>query len=134
MATPKILSTVKITGYDFDPNATSAQNVGFVDMRDYTDLAVAVQRTVGTSAMTLKIVGSHVAAGTNPVDLAVKTFTAGQPDAVGDVVFLEALAAGYRYLSAVVSVATGTDEAVVTYIQAGARFSFDGLTDDIIAT
>jgi hypothetical protein len=128
---------VKITGYDFDPNATSVTDVGWVDMRDFSDLVVAVQRTIGTSAMTLTINGSAAANGSSAAVIATKTFTAGQPDAVADLVFLEVLAEQinpYRYVSAVISVATGTDEAVVTYIQAGARFPADGLTADIIAT
>jgi hypothetical protein len=38
-----------------------------------------------------------------------------------------------RYVSANIALNTSTDECVVTYIQAGGRFTHDGLTADIIA-
>jgi hypothetical protein len=128
-----------LTSYDFDPDATTATNVAFVDMRDFSGLLVQVFRTIGTSVMTLKVVGSAASDGSNPIDIKTKTFTAGQPDAVGDYVSLdvtdnEILAASetIRYVSAVVSVATGTDEAVVIYLREGKNKRAD-LTTDLIS-
>lgn len=145
MSSPnKLSSEIKVTGYDFDPDATTATEIGWVDMRDFDSLLVAIQRTVGTSALTLKIMGNPASnGGGTDVDIVSKTFAA-QPDAVGDIAFLEtdareiaqkAAAAGVvgvRYVTAVVSAATATDEAVVTYIRRGKR-QYDGLTSDIIA-
>ena len=141
----KILSSLKITAYDFDPNATTATDVSFVDMRDLYSLCVMVFRTVGTSTMTLTIVANTDSDGGGDEEtIATKTFTAGQPDAVGDYVFLEVLAEqirtsgdsndeALRYVSAKISFETATDEAVVAYI-AKPRFKFDGLSADLIST
>ena len=141
----KQLSERKVTMYDFDPDATAATAVGWVDMRDFSKLLVCVMRTIGTSVMTLTIDANTASdGGGDNVTISTKTFTAGQPDAVGDTVFLEIIASqiaqkasedgkDYRYASAAISVATGTDEAVVTYVQDGARFAGDGLTADLIA-
>jgi hypothetical protein len=135
----KLTEQLKVTGYDFDPDATTATAIAWVDMKEYCSLLVSFQRTVGTSALTFIIQGSASSNGASPVT--VKTITlAAQPDAVGDIVFGEAdvndmLAAGtdLRYLSATFTFATGTDEGAITYIQGNAKHKETGLTADIVA-
>lgn len=141
----KYSSAAAVTAYDFDPDATVETDVGFVDMRGYEGIQVMLFRTIGTSVATLTIVANSVIGGTgDEAVIATKTFTAGQPDAVGDYVFLEALSSqiaqassdnGYalRFASAKVSFATGTDEGVVTYIRHKPRVKYSGLTADVIS-
>lgn len=139
----KLMSEIKITQYDFDPDSTESTAVGWVDMRDFSKLLVGFFRTVGTSNITLLIKAATSAAGANAQTIVTKTISA-QPNAVGDYVFLECLAeqiaqvaatSGYalRYVSAYVSFATNTDEGVVTYVQGGPRFAYDGLTADYVS-
>jgi len=139
----KLMSEIKITQYDFDPNTTDSTAVGWVDMRDFSKFLVAFFRTVGTSNITLLIRAATNNAGANVQTILTKTIAA-QPDAVGDYVFEECLAeqiaqvaatSGYalRYVSAYISFATNTDEGVVTYVQGGARFKYDGLTADYVS-
>lgn len=141
----KIRSRVKVTSYDFDPDATTATDVAWVDMRDFAVLLIQFFRTVGTSALTFKILANTQADGSGQ-DVEVKTVTlAAQPDAVGDYVFAEVTAqeiaqaaadagvAGARYVSASLAFATATDEGVVTYIRSEPRFAHDGLTADSVA-
>ena len=93
MDNDKLLSTLKMTFYDFDPNATSLTDIAWVDMRDIYSFLVVFFRTVGTSDVVLNIVANTTDDGTgDEAIIATKTFTAGQPNAVGDYVFLEALA------------------------------------------
>lgn len=135
----KLTEQLAQTAYDFDPDATTATAIAWVDMREYESLLVAFVRTIGTSALTFIIQGSASSNGASPVT--VKTITlAAQPDAVGDVVFGEAdtndlLAAGtdLRYLSATLTVATGTDEGVVLYTLGNAKFKEAALTADVVA-
>lgn len=149
MASPqgseKIFSHMKIKSFDFDPDGTSAVDVGWEDMQNFGLFGVEFFRTIGTSVVTLAILANAQSnGGGTDVTVKTKTFTA-QPDAVGDQVFLECTAeevkqeandagvSGVRYVSASVSFATGTDEAVVTYFFAHPRFAYDQLTADIIA-
>lgn len=139
----KLMSEIKITQYDFDPDSTASTAIGWVDMRDFSKLLVGFFRTIGTSDITLLIKGATSSAGANAQTIVTKTISA-QPNAVGDYVFLECLAeqiaqvastSGYalRYVSAYVSFATNTDEGVVTYVQGGPRFAYDGLTADYVS-
>jgi hypothetical protein len=140
MSANKTLTKNLITMYDFDPDATTATAVGFVDMRDYSGLTVAYWKTVGTGALTSLIIqGSTASNGAAPVTVATKTI-ASDPDAVGDYVFFEIdeddiaqAGAGLRYVSATIALGTSTDEAVVTYIRTGAKFAGDGETADVVA-
>jgi hypothetical protein len=141
----KITSEVKVLQYDFDPDATTATDIGWVDMRDYFKILVSFFRTVGTSDLTLTILANTASDGSgDEATIVSKTFTAGQPNATGDYVFLEALASqvaqqgsedskDYRYVSANCTVDTGTDEGVVSYIL-DPRYCRDGLTADLIST
>lgn len=140
----KLASEIAVTHYDFDPDATAATAVGWVDMRDFSKMMVSFFRTIGTSAMTLTIKAAPAASETNAQTIVTKTVSS-EPDAVGDYLFLECLAdqiaqvaatSGYalRYVSAYVSFATATDEGVVTYIRGGSRFAGEGLSADNIAS
>lgn len=131
-----------ITAYDLDPDATTTTDVAWVDMRDYTRLAVMFFRTVGTSDITLSVLGNSAAnGGGSDVTVKTKTLTSVQPNAVADYTFLEvsedeivtASESGARYLSANVSFATSTDEGVVVYIRHGAKHPQAGNTADSIA-
>jgi hypothetical protein len=144
MDNDKLMSEIQVKQYDFDPNATTATAVAWVDMKGFTKFLVAFFRTVGTANATLSIQASAAAAGTNAETIVSKTFTAGQPNALAYHVFLEclseqvaAIAAStgkdLRYVSAVISLATNTDEGVVTYILGGPRFAYDGLTADYVS-
>jgi len=87
----KLMSEIKITQYDFDPDSTESTAVGWVDMRDFSKFLVGFFRTVGTSNITLLIKAATSAAGANAQTIVTKTISA-QPNAVGDYVFLECLA------------------------------------------
>lgn len=139
-----LLANLAITQYDFDPDATTATEIAWVDMNEFKSLAVSFFRKVGTSAITFKIMGNSASDGSGTdVDIKTKTMTDIQPDAVGDYSWLTvnedeiATAAGaagedVRYLTAVVSVATGTDEGVVTYVREAKHRKLN-LTADKIA-
>ena len=132
-----------VTGYDFDPDATTATYIDHIDAQDVDALLVKFQRTVGTSALTFLIVGNTLVDGSG-TDTTIKTITlAAQPNAVGDIAFgevtcgeiLQAAAdAGVeiRGLSAVLTFATGTDEGAVSYIVKSKHTKLNN-TADIVA-
>lgn len=129
--------------YDFDPDATSATDVGWYDAQDIDSLVVQFIRTVGTSALTFTIIGNTAADGSG-TDSAIKTITlANQPNAFLDTAFGEvtrgeilqaATTAGreIRGVSAALTFATGTDEAIVNYIIKPTHVIKDN-TADIVA-
>jgi len=134
----KLKTELAVKSYDFDPGATTETVIAWVDMRDFGNFLVSFFRTIGTGAVTLSIKASTVAAGTSPVTV-VTHAVASEPNAVGDQIFLEcgindilSAGSGLRYVSAVVSVATGTDEGVVTYVRGNGCKAAD-LTADVIA-
>lgn len=141
MQSQKIGSRMLVSHYDFDPDATTATDIAWVDMRDFGRFLCSFFRTVGTSALTLTILANSESDGSGTdVELKSKTFTAGQPNALGDYVFLECTAqemaaAGtdLRYITANCTVATGTDEGVVTYIRSDPRFAYEDLSADVIS-
>jgi hypothetical protein len=141
----KLGANLKVKSFDFDPDATSATDIGWEDMRDFDCLLVSFVRTIGTSNVTLKVLANaDSAGGGTDVTVSTKTVSA-QPDAVGDQIFLEinaqevteaARAAGIegvRYVSANMSFATATDEGVVTYIFGASHRPQKDLTADIVA-
>lgn len=142
-ASQKLLSNLKVTHYDFDPDATTATDVAWVDMRDYENFAASFFRTVGTGGITYKILANAKADGSG-TDVVIKQGSA-VPDAAGDYAFLECTAeeiaqeaadagvSGARYVSLNITFATATDEGVVTYIRGGARHAGKDLTADSIA-
>lgn len=137
----KLSSEINVTQYDFDPGATTETDIAWVDMRDYGTFMAGFFRTIGTGAATLKILANSASNGSGTdVEIKSKTLTSAEPDAVGDTTWIECTAeeiagagANLRYVTASVSVATGTDEAVITYVRGQPRFSRDGLTADVIA-
>jgi hypothetical protein len=141
----KFMSRNAMTLYDFDPNATTATDIAWVDMRDYEGIVFAFFRTIGTSATTLAVHANSASdgSGTDAV-IVTKTLTAAEPNAVGDYTFQEVSAeqianaqtsttGKLRYVTLVLSFATGTDEGVVVYNRWGAKHAASGLTADSIA-
>lgn len=140
----KISSVSKAMMFDFDPNATTATAVSWQLMKNFQNFLAMVMRTIGTSTATLTINAATDASGTNSVVVATKTFAA-QPDAVGDYVYLEISAEdvaqkaadnskNYTHVSAVVSFETNTDEAAVTYVFSGSRYTNGNGTEDYVTT
>lgn len=120
-----ITERFKVTLYDHDPDATSAVDVAWVDMTNASRLLIGFFRTIGTSALTFTVLGNSASNGSG-TDRTIKTvtLTGVQPDAVGDYTFVEvsreeciAINEDIKYVSANLTLATGTDEAVVVYIK-----------------
>lgn len=140
MSANKTLTQNAITFYDFDPDATTATDVAWVDMRDYSGLTVAYYKTVGTGSLTSLIIQCSASSnGASPATVATKTISS-DPNAVGDYVFFEIdeddiaqALDGARYVTATIALATSTDEALVTYIRTGAKFAGDGESADTVA-
>ena len=127
----------KILGFDFDPGVTSLVDIGWESFANFGSFLVMFFRTIGTGATALNIL-SNTAADGSGTDFEVKanTYVGGEPDLTGDYVFDECLAEecnGNIGISAQVSVATGTDEAVIIYVMGRPRFSQLDLTADSIA-
>lgn len=130
---------------DFDPDVSTEVEVKWVDMANFKSLLVGFMRTIGTSDLTLRFLANTASNGSG-TDVAVKTITiSAQPNAVGDYLWAEcsdnevaaaaasAGVAGVRYLTAVASVATDTDEGVFYYERGRAAYPQEGLTADSIA-
>lgn len=141
----KFIANNKVTHYDFDPGATSLTDIAWVDMRDFESFTASFFRTIGTSAVVFHILANSASDGSG-TDVNIKTHAVGsEPDAVGDYLFLSCTAeevaqeasdagvANARYVTAQVSVATGTDEGVITYILSGANRPTLNLTADSVA-
>jgi hypothetical protein len=115
---------LKVTHYDFDPDATTATDIAWVDVTNINRLLISFFRTIGTSALTFTILGNAQSNG-GGTDRTIKSITlSSQPDAVGDYAFGEVtreeiIAANedIKYVSANLTFATGTDEGVVTYVR-----------------
>lgn len=140
VATEKLTANIAVTHYDFDPNATTATDIAWVDMRNFGHFLCSFFRTIGTSNVTFKILANSASDGSGQ-DVEVKAHAVGsQPDAVGDYLFLEctaaeiaALGSNLRYVTASVSVATNTDEGVVTYVRGLPRNAYADLSADTVA-
>lgn len=139
----KLRSGLIVKPYDFDPDATSATDIGWYDAQDIDCLLVQFIRTVGTSDLTFTIIGNTAADGSG-TDSAIKTITlAAEPNAFLDTAFGEvtrgeimqaAATAGreIRGVSAALAFGTGTDEGVVNYIIKPTHVKKDN-TADIVA-
>lgn len=141
----QILSTeLYIKGYDFDPDATTATDIGWIDFSKYESAIFSFFRTVGTSNLTMKVIANTASDGSGTDDYVIKavTFTA-EPNALGDNAFVEITAdevayaaaqagVALRYVSLSLAVATATDEGVATYI-CKPKTKAKGTTSDIIA-
>lgn len=140
VATEKLTANVAVTHYDFDPNATTATDIAWVDMQNFGHFMCSFFRTIGTANVTFAILANTASDGSG-TEVTVKSHAVGsQPDAVGDYLFLEctaaeiaALGSNLRYVSASVSVATNTDEGVVTYIRGLPRNAHADLSVDTVA-
>jgi hypothetical protein len=126
-----------VTVYDFDPDASTAVDVAWVDMLDYDELTVIAIRTIGTGAVDGFTILSNPTLTGGGTDVEVKTHaTATEPDAIADFVVLSCRSdelGGNRYASANLELATDTDEFIVVYIRSKARYPRRALTADIIA-
>lgn len=136
----RLLSRFKITGYDLDPDATTATDTGWVTAKGLRSLVVKIQRTVGTGNLTsFKILGNTAADGTG-TDVELKAHAvASEPNAAGDYLFLEVcggeISSANESIVAVsgnVALGTGTDEMAVTYIAEYDR-AYDGQTADYVS-
>lgn len=143
-ASDKLLSNLAVTHYDFDPDATTATEIAWVDMRDFESIAVSFFRTVGTGTLSMTIIANAASDGSG-TDVTIKADPSLSPDATGDYIFLECTAeeiaqeaadAGVdnvRYVTAVCTFGTGTDEGVVTYIRGNPKRAYDSLSSNSIA-
>lgn len=124
---PALLSEeLTVTAYDFDPDVSTAVDVGWVDMSEYDSIMVVAVRAVGTgNTSAFKLLGNTAANGSG-TDVTIKTVTiSSEPNLVGDFVVVEAtkeeiVAAsenGCRYVSGNLTLATATDEFQVVYIR-----------------
>lgn len=106
-------------------------------MRDISNLAMVVMKTVGTGAISLvEIVASTSSDMSSPV--VIKSSAVTDADAVGDQVALEINAAEVsdkgdtlRYVAGRLTQATAGDEACVAYVAQG-RHSYDEKTPDSV--
>ena len=143
-ASQHFLANNLITMYDFDPDSADAQDVAWVDMRDYREFTLVFFRTVGTSALdTFNIIANADSAGGGS-DVIIKTYSGDAPNAAGDTAYLSCTAEeiadlgrqnslDLRYVSASLEFATNTDEAFVTYIRSQPRFGYLDQTANAIS-
>lgn len=143
----KIASTHAIESYDHDPGATAAVVTSpdggttkrYVALRDFAGFGVIAKPTVvgGNGITLLEIVGATDSSGTN--ETVVLAHAASVTDNLNEYVWLEVTAeqvnevgraAGYAFthVAARLTMATGTDEACVTYIRWPARRAYRDLT------
>lgn len=143
--TQHILSNNWIKSYDFDPGGTSAVDVGWVDCRGYGHYAFHVFKSVGTGNVSaLSILGNTTTTGSG-TDVTIKSKTISvQPANVGQGIFIEVsadevnaagVAAGVDIvgISASVTLQTGTDECVVTYIFSEPKHAYKNLSADYLS-
>lgn len=139
----QIKANLEVTAYDFDPGATSLTDIAWVDMSDSVSIMIGFFRTVGTAATVLNVIGNPESDGSGTdVTIKSKTLTSAEPNAVGDYTWIEVTESEIaeadktlgtvRYVTANISVATGTDEAVIIYMRK-AKHSKLNLTADNIA-
>ena len=143
----KIASMNAIESYDHDPGGTSAVVTSpdggtterWVAMRDYEFFGVLAKPTVvgGNGITLLEIVGATDDAGSDIEVILAHAATVA--DSLNDYVWLEVTAAqinevgkaaghNFTHVAARLTMATGTDEACVTYIRTGAKRAQRDLT------
>jgi len=143
VAVDKLFTRTKITTY-LSGDASTATDIGWVDLRDYGGFAataVAAALT-GVGVTQFDIIGNAESDGSG-TDVEIKSHPLGTaPDAANDLVVLECtaeeirhLATTYnlRYVSVKLKTANASDNIVVTYIRHNPRWAQDGLTADVIA-
>lgn len=126
-------------------NASSAKDMGWVDMRDYDAILITVHAAAltGNGVTAFKILANSESDGSG-TDAEIKAHAVGSaPDADGDYLVLEASAeeireaetaanAQLRYVSANITAANGSDNIAVTYVRRAKRATRD-LTADSVA-
>ena len=126
-------------------NASTAKDMGWVDMRDYDAILITVHAAAltGNGVTVFSIIANADSAG-GDTDATIKTHAvASAPDAAGDYLVLEASAAeiqgaststtgALRYVSAAVTAANAADNIAVTYVRK-AKHSKLNLTADSVA-
>ena len=141
VTTDYLSSVLDINMYDFDPDETTHTDVNWSDTRDFGAVLMMLFHSVGTGTVAAFSILGNTASDGSDTDATIKTHAlASNPDAVGDYIFLEALASelpplgtAIRYVSANISLATGTDECVVAYVFGKPRFAYGGLTAESVA-
>jgi hypothetical protein len=132
-----------VTVTDFDPGATTtvtSEGSTWIDMSGYHRCMCLLIRTIGTGTVDqFTIQGSAAVTGSSPAAVVSHAATA-VPDALGDFLVLEfdhsdLVNAGeqFRYVSANVQLATGTDECLIVWVREPARYAAAALTTDTIA-
>ena len=146
-ASAKLSANIKVLAYDLDPDESAVTDVGWVDLTNYETFMAIFIRSVGTGALeTFNIIANYV--NDTGTDVTVKEHAIGsEPNAAGDMIFLECTAAEVasmqssistatnklKYVTAEAELATTTDEGVVIYILGNPRFPQAGLTADVIS-
>lgn len=141
VTTDYLSSVLKVLAFELDPDASTATDVSWQDMRDFGAVLMKLFRSVGTGAVDVFAILGNTASDGGGTDVTVKTHaTPTVADAVGDELVLECLASElkpfgvtYRYVSASVELATDTDECVCVYVFGLPRFAYGSLTADVIA-
>lgn len=133
----QIRAEYALSMHDFDPNSASATASAWVSLLGFSHVVAGFFRTIGTGTFAMSIAASASADGSNPTT--IKSYSGSNPDAVGDQVFLECsaieinnLLQGAKYVAAVITFGTSTDEGVVLYARKGLRCE-NGLTADTIS-
>lgn len=130
VATQHLASTLRIQPYDHDPGATSATlcspdggtTIRYWDLRDYRHFGALISPKIMGGDITLFEIVASATVAFSAVTV-VKATAVIALDADDDYAFLECtddevqyLGSTLRYVAARITNATGTDEAVVTYI------------------
>ena len=144
-AADKLFSNQKIEMFWKDDDYSSEADIDeWVDMRDYSNFAVILTagNLTGAGVKDLKIYADAESDGSGG-NVSIVEWSGSVGSAEGDYLVLECTAEqiaqegednskDLRYVSAYVTLDNAADEAVVTYIRAGARFAQDGLTADSV--
>lgn len=122
-------------------NATTAKDIKWVDMRDYSSILVTATAAAltGVGVTVFKILANSASDGSGS-DVEIKAHAVGSaPDAAGDYLVLECSAeeivgagSNLRYVSANVTAANAADNIVVTYVRK-AEHCQSGLTADYVS-
>ena len=115
----RLMATATRKLHDFDPGGTTVVAIEWRPIKEFRRFLAAFVRTIGTSAVTFDIAVATDSSGTGAVAV-IAHAVGSEPDAVEDQLYLECDAEQMREVLAAsthwsprVSVATGTDEAVV---------------------
>lgn len=142
IATNKLRSQLAIT-HHLSGDASSAKDLGWVDMRDYGNIMITVVAAAltGLGVTAFKILANSESDGSG-TDYEIKVHAVGSaPDAAGDSLVLECNAEEInevsgglaRYVSANITAANAADNIVATYVRAKPRYPQADLTADAVA-